>query len=618
MAEGGVFPSFTGASGIEATADPRQWRIIKGDPEVYGVWLMDRFYPVARKENLGLGFQEGLLGAGYAATWWDRSDWLAPLPQSLADFFRNKKDRSRFYVVTRNLSENEPGQAVPLFTLAKTDAGQVVVLELNPDFDDRQEIYLSLAWYGLVQANTPYTRHRFDAYGDFMRLGAFSQVDRHNTELTRKHLSQRINFEEEGCTHCLKCATFCSEMRVRLTSEGLKVLGPAENYCTVCRLCLEHCPHLEEVGKEDLPPDRKASPGAHFTGGEAIYLTQQAAQEAHACFQGLADSQGNGDNWRITSIYQGTSWDAAASEAEIRQYSLEDHRPDSCYKPLLITVYLSPPGGPAPPLLIFRLRSRVAVFLTTATGAIEAELLRRLDSLGVLYQGVVNREKFGSLGDMPLAPKLHRLNRLAQDANLAALVTSRQVDVVLTPFLEELPTPVSAYFLQTTGNLANLLAPQIFQAFTFSPEPLLNELRELCLEVFPRYPELLTAEAERARTYLADLPRYGAEIHARYRTWGMAPGHSACPTCAELQTLSVPLYMAMLLSLARRQVPQVTFTCETGCMSETLNKVKEVAQKVKGGRTGRRLGDRAAGLAQCPSAAGLFDQRPGGAGTPFH
>jgi pyruvate/2-oxoacid:ferredoxin oxidoreductase alpha subunit/pyruvate/2-oxoacid:ferredoxin oxidoreductase beta subunit/ferredoxin/Pyruvate/2-oxoacid:ferredoxin oxidoreductase gamma subunit len=586
MAESGSSGSIAEASVTEVPTDLRQWRSIKGDPEVFGVWLRDRFYPVARRDNLGLGFQEGLLGAGYAATWWDRADWLEHLPQHLANFFREKKHRTRFYVVTRNLSGNEPGPTVPLFTLAKTDAGQAVVLELNPDFEDRQEIYLSLALYSLVQANTPYSRHRFDAYGDFMRLGAFSQVDRHNTELSCKHLGQRIYFEEEGCTHCLKCAISCSEMRVSLTSEGLKVLGPAENYCTVCRLCLEHCPHLEEVRKEDLPPDQKASPAAHFTGGEAVFLAQDAAQEVQACFQGLADSQGNGDNWQISPAYQGAAWNEAEPGAqEIRQYALEDRRPESFYKPLLITAYLPAPGSRATPWMILRLLNRVAVILTTPTGEIEAELLRRLDSLGVLYQGVVNRQKFGSVGDMPLAPKLHRLGRLARDADLVALVTARQVDVVLTPIQEALPATVSAYFLQATGNLAHLLAPHLLQAFTFSHEPLLNEIRDLCLEIFPRYPELLGFEAERARTYLADLPRYGAEIHARYRTWGIAPGHSACPTCAELQTIAVPLYMAMLLSLARGQVPQVTFTCETGCMSETLNKVNEVAQKVKGGRT---------------------------------
>jgi pyruvate ferredoxin oxidoreductase alpha subunit len=569
-----------------APAVSSQWRGVKGDPEIFGVWLGERFYPVARRENLGLGFQEGLLGAGYAAAWWDRADWLADLPQGLADFFRKKQARSRFYVVSRNLPGNEPGPAVPLFTLAKTDAGQTLVLELNPDLQDREELYLSLALYSLVQANTSLNRIRFDAYGDFMRLGAFSQVERHNTELARKHLGQRLYFQAEGCTHCLKCATSCSEMQVRLTSEGLKVLGPAENYCTVCRLCLEHCPHLEEVRKEDLPPELKASPRVHFTGGEAVYLTREAAQAAYAFIRRLAESQANLDNWQFSEGYQGARLGAEEPKgAEIRQYALEDQRTDSPYKPLLITVYPPVPGRPGAPLIIMRLLTRVAVFLSTASGEIEAELVRGLEDLGVLYQGVVNRSKFGSGGDIPLVPRLYRLGRLARDATLDGLAEAGQVDVVLSSYPEALPAAVSAYFLQVTGSLANLLAPQIFQGFTFSQEPLLNEIRDLCLEIFPRHPELLAAEADRARTYLADLRRYGAEIHARYRTWGIAPGHSACPTCAELQTLAVPLYMAMLLSLARGQVPQVTFTCETGCMSETLNKVNEVAQKVKGGRT---------------------------------
>jgi pyruvate ferredoxin oxidoreductase alpha subunit len=560
--------------------------VVKGDPEIFGVWLGERCYPVARRENLGLGFQEGLLGAGYALAWWDRTDWLEVLPRGLADFFREKKARSRFYVVSRNPAENEAGPAVPLFTLAKTDTGQAVVLELNPDLKDEDEFYLSLALYSLVRANTPYNRHRFDAYGDFMRLGAFSQVDRHSTELVRKHLSQRLCFDAEGCTHCLKCATSCSEMRVRLTSEGLRVLGPAEDYCTVCRLCLEHCPHLEEVRKEDLPPEQKAAPGVHFTGGEALFLTQEAAQAGYAFFRRLADSQGTVDNWQFSEVYGGAAWEAGEPAGrEIRQYALEEQRSERAAKPLLITAYLPPPGSGRSPLLILRLLTRVAVFLTTAAGEIEAELVRRLEGLGVLYRGVVDRGKFGGGGDIPLVPKLYGLGRLAREADITALATTGQVDVVLSPYPEALPAAVSSYFLRVTGNLANLPAPQIFQAFTFSQEPLLNEIRELCLEVFPRYPELLEAEAERARTYLADLRRYGAEIHARYRTWGLAPGHSACPTCAELQTIAVPLYMAMLLSLARGQVPQVTFTCETGCMSETLNKVNEVAQKVKGGRT---------------------------------
>lgn len=574
-----------GAPALEVT-EP-QWRCAKGEPEISGVWLGGRFFPVARRDNLGLGFQESLLGAAYAADWLGSPGWLDHLPPRLAAFFRKKKVRSRFSVITRDLLRDEQGQPIPLFTVAKTDEGQGVVVELNPDLKGREELYFSLALYSLVQANAPYSRHRFDAYGDFMRLGAASSVDRHNSELVCKHLGQRIYFEEEGCTNCLKCATSCSEMQVSLTPEGLKVLGPAENYCTVCRLCLEHCPHLSEVRKEDLPPDKKTASGAHFTGGEATYLTGAAARESYSFFQKLLESGGVLDGWRFTPLYQGAplAGEDHPPGTKLQQYSLEEARPDSPLRPLLVTIFLPPGDRPEPPLIILRLLARVAVFLTTASGEIEADLIRRLENLGVLYQGVVDREKFGRGGALPLIPELYRLGRLAGDSDLTDLVTAGQVDVVVSPYLDALPGPVQAYFLQSTGNLARMLAPQIYQAFTFSHEPLLNEIRELCLEVFPRYPELLAAEAEVARAYLADLPRQGAAIHARYRTWGIAPGHSACPTCAELQTLAVPLYMAMLLSLARGEVPQVTFTCETGCMSETLNKVNEVAQKVKGGRT---------------------------------
>ncbi|HZE21795.1 MAG TPA: hypothetical protein VE082_07060, partial [Desulfobaccales bacterium] len=445
-----------------------------------------------------------LLGAGFAATWWDRADWLEDLPQGLADFFRQKKARSRFYVVSRAFPENEPGPAIPLFTLVKTDAGQAVVLELNPDLKDREELYLSLALYSLVQANAPINLIRYDAYGDFMRLGAFSQVERHNTELARKHLGQRLYFQAEGCTHCLKCATSCSEMQVRLTSEGLKVLGPAENYCTVCRLCLEHCSHLDEVRKEDLPPELQASPRVHFTGGEALYLTREAAQAAYAFIRRLAASRSNLDNWRFSEVYLGERLGDEPQGTKIHQYSLEDQRPDSPYKPLLITAYPPASGGLGAPLVILRLLTRVAVFLSTARGKIEAELVRGLEGLGVLYQGVVDRSKFGSGGDIPLVPRLYRRGRLAHNTALDGLLATGQFDVVLSPCPEALPPAVSSYFLQVTGSLANLLAPQIFQGFTFSPEPLLNEIRDLCRETFSRHPELLAAETERARTYLAD------------------------------------------------------------------------------------------------------------------
>jgi pyruvate ferredoxin oxidoreductase alpha subunit len=604
-------PVFASPEAPAPSPAPPRWRLAWGEPDISGVWLEERFHPVVRRDHLGLGFSEGLLGVGYAAGFRKEAPWLQGLPPRIAAFFQEKWVRSRFYLVTRELLRDELGQLLPLFTVAKTDEGQGVVVELNPDLAGREELYFSLALYSLVQANTPFSRHRFDAHGDFMRLGAFSLVDRHNAELVRKHLAGRIYLEAEGCTHCLKCVTSCNEMRVGFTPEGPRVLGPAEDYCTTCRLCLSHCPRLVEVRKADLPPEERAMPQKHFTGGEATYLTGAAAREFARYFTELDAAGGSLNQWRFTPVYQGATLPepGGTPPSDLRQYLLEDERPDGPFKPLLVSIF-TPAGSPDPSLIILRLRARVAVFLHTDTGRIETELVRGLQTLGVLYQGVVDREKFGCGGPQPLAADLHRLGRLDRNADLASLAAAGKVDVVLSPRLEALPASVQAYFLKTIGNLAPLLAPQVYQAFTFSHQPLLNELREICLQVFPCFPELLAAEAEQARIYLSDIPRYSQEIHAAYRPWGIASGHSACPTCAELATLAVPLYMAMLLSLARGQVPEVTFTCETGCMSETLNKVREVAQKVKGGRTvfggGFALGEAAAMTEDWAMSRGLL------------
>ncbi len=563
------------------------WRLWQVEPGIPVINLRGELFPTVRIDNLGQGFQEALLGAGYAQACLAKPAWQEGLPPRLAGFFQAKPTRTKFTIITREVLRDDQGNPLPLFTLAKTDAGHGVVVECNPELKGREELYFSLALYSLVQANTAFNRHHFDAYGDFMRLGAFSLVDRHSTEMVRKHLTQRIAFEEEGCTHCLKCVTSCSEMRVGLTPEGLKVLGPAEDYCTTCRLCLNHCPRLLEVRKEDLPPEERAAPELHFTGGEATYVAGPAAREFSDFLEQLTESGGRLDHWHLSQVFQGDAFDGSELHGGglISHYGLEDRRPESPLKPLLITVFQSPLQGAAAPLVILRRQVRVAVWLTTETGEIEADLIRSLEGLGVLYQGVIDQDRWGGGGAHTLVPRLFRLGRLARESDPCALVQAGQVDVFISPRRQAIPAAVQSYFLKRTGNLAQVLAPQLFQAFTLSHDPLLNELRDICLEVFYSYPELLAAEVEQARTYLADLPRYTQEIHAAYRTWGLASGHSACPTCAEISTLAVPLYIAMLLSLARGQVPQVSFTCETGCMSETLNKVNEVAQKVKGGRT---------------------------------
>ncbi len=584
---GGAGRTVAGAGRVvESSGDEGSlWRLVRGAPETMAIKLGEIITPVARTDHLGLGFQELLLGAGYLRACLEQDRWQEGLPVRMAKFFREKAVRCRMVAVTREGLGEEAGRPGPLFTVAKTDGGQGAVVALNPQMAGREELLSGLLLYALAVANRPVNRHRFDAAGDFMRLGAASQVDRHSTEMCRKYVARRVVFPAAVCTHCLKCATSCGEMRVVATNQGLKVLGAAEDYCTACGLCLSHCPELHMVRKEELPAEELSASSRHFTGGETLWVTGAAARELGSF---LAERWANGGPlmpWQLNRVFQGEVFgeEGRPGGRRLCQYALENGS-EKAYKPLLITVF-EPDGGREWPVVVLRLWVRAAVFLTTAQGAVEADLIRGLESLGVWYQGVVDREVWGGGGAHPLAPVLSRGGRLAPEAPLSELTAGGQFDVVLSPSRRAVPAAVHSYFLRSTGSVGQVLAPQLFQAFTFSHDPLLNELRELCLEIFPRYPELMAAEVEQARRYLTDITRYSREIHASYRTWGLGSGHTACPTCAEAATLAVPLYMAILLSLARGQAPEITFTCETGCMSETLNKVNEVAQKVKGGRT---------------------------------
>jgi len=165
------------------------------------------------------------------------------------------------------------------------------------------------------------------------------------------------------------------------------------------------------------------------------------------------------------------------------------------------------------------------LLIATDSGDLELELARRLETCGSDFVAFIDQQKWGLIGaGHPAAPQLYNQRRLRRDHHLEELVLAGQVDVVITSHLSALSQTVQSYFLQHCGNLAHLLAPRPFEAFTFSHEPLINELREHCRAVGHRYPELLAPEVEQARTYLSDIPRYSAELHARYRTWGIAPG----------------------------------------------------------------------------------------------
>ncbi|MBW2134602.1 MAG: hypothetical protein JRG72_05135 [Deltaproteobacteria bacterium] len=200
-------------------------------------------------------------------------------------------------------------------------------------------------------ARQPFSRHQYDAYGDFMRLGAFSVVDRHSSELQTKHVASRIVFDETGCSHCLKCATSCSEMRVSLTPEGQRLLGPSPNYCTACRLCVEHCPLLLELRQDELPTELRIAPQVHYTGGEATLLSGPGTEE-YIEFLKQQGTQGRvGGDGALTTVYQGDSLipDDNDRPCQLRQYLWQLGEGQEPERPLLITVFYRATGILSPP-----------------------------------------------------------------------------------------------------------------------------------------------------------------------------------------------------------------------------------------------------------------------------
>ncbi|NTV42435.1 MAG: hypothetical protein HGA63_03955, partial [Syntrophobacteraceae bacterium] len=234
---------------------------------------------------------------------------------------------------------------------------------------------------------------------------------------------------------------------------------------------------------------------------------------------------------------------------------------------------------------VVRRRHRAALLLQTQDGRVEWEMAREAMCLGMEVEAVAAATEGGmSFPTHETARFFYRMGRFRWASPLD-LWKKREADLFLSPFAGQIPPDLQQGILEDTGRLAQLWFPHIPQALPVTRNPLLMQFSGRLARIFTKHPQLMDAEAETARELLRDIPRNHALIHARYRHMAIASGHSACPSCAEVQVLALPVYMSIAMSLARGQVPGVSFTCETGCMSETLNKVNEVAQKVPGGRT---------------------------------
>ncbi|HDM78448.1 MAG TPA: hypothetical protein ENG51_18600, partial [Deltaproteobacteria bacterium] len=572
----------------EVSVESHRWELSRSNPGIALLNLNQKIYRLVDRNTLELGFSEWLLGTRYYQDLLEDENRLSGVNVETRKNISEMATEGRFYVVLYEDFKDPEGDLLPLFTVFKDPDGHAYVLELNLQNVGKNQLFSLLLAYALAVSNYPFSLSKYDTLGDYLRLGAPSIVQLHSTEMVKKHLAKKVVLNRDLCTQCFRCVPACSELKATPTPEGMRLLGPAEDHCTNCGLCQKRCPYLTPHLKDELPstfyPDMPL-----YQGGECLILGGETGSEFS---DWLAKDSGTIEDFpfKLNRVYSGESiaMDNGKATCQIDQqevvpvYGYYDSK-----RPLLVTrsVYYSE-NGDSRESVIIRQEANVAVLLHTKEGHIEMDMASAVQLAGARIIGVIDQPRRSHITATNKAiRRMASLGLVEEGENLDNLASKGKVDIVLTPYLKAVSRYVQTTFLELTGGLSRVMAPNVIQAFTFTNDPLINEIRDILVSIFPRYPELMLAESEMARSFLSDIPTNSAHIHARYRTMAIASGHSACPTCAEAQVLAIPIYMAMLMSFARGEVPEVTFTCETGCMSETLNKTCEVAQKVKGGRT---------------------------------
>ncbi len=540
--------------------------------------LHGRLYRVVDFEPAGAGFALGLLGAQYSQ---DCRLRLTSNPwRTLLD---REKSTGRTCLLTCRPATGRRSH-VPICTVLFDRRGNLHVLDLYDGASDDVWALFTMGIHNVIeQARDP---ARLDDTADFQILGAPSVVQRHTTERLQKYLSRRVQVDHRLCNHCLRCVTSCSEMVAMVSQEGARLLGPAEDYCTTCGLCLKRCALLQAHPKRAVeeghdPPVRIQEAGSSValhgeTAGSFLAFLERARQNPDNGFcysqrEVMPQPEGlglpGGISRQIGLTFQG--WDGEAGRRALTVSVLDDAAGNGAR-------------------VIIRERVRAAVVLQTETGEVEMDLAAAALRHGLEVSMVLDWQSLAASSERTASSEVARLfeslGRYRRDS-LLELWDRREVDLFLAPREEGLPTGLQQRILDETGRHAHILVPHVKQALPMGRSPLLADLNEDLEGVFLDHPGLMEAEARFARTLLEDIPRNHRLIHARYRGMALASGHTACPTCAELQVMAIPVTMAIAMSLARGEVPQVSFTLETGCMSETLNKVGEVAQKVPGGRT---------------------------------
>jgi len=566
---------------VTTLSDPAEtsWQILEELDTAH--WLArvhGGLYRLVGLETIGSGFALGLLGAHYVQDCLDR-----PWPVALHSLLAAERTRGRFHLLS--LRTAEPAHPpFPLATLMEDYRGDYHAIEVR--FPESKGLWALFAMAVQHLAESAKDPARLDDYGDFQILGAPSVVQRHSTERLRKHISQRVLYDQRLCNQCLRCVTACSEMQALVTEQGARLLGPSEDYCTNCGLCQKRCALLQARPKEQLSCPHESRWRIH-EGGRGVHLYGGLALNFRVALESLQNADPPWFPYAIrTSLsvpdHRLDSY-PVAQQLELR---LRGGEGAAAYRPLLVTHGNG--EGPESAAAVIRSRCRAALVLQTPSGEIERDMANAALRLGMDVTAVTDWGSADAAGDMlstnQAARLLHETGHFLQES-LVELWDRREVDLFLAPYSERVPLSLQQRILEETGRQAQVLGPHIFQALPLTTSPLLGRLNEELQAIFGKYPELLATEAKYARELLQDIPRNQALLHARYRSMAVASGHTACPTCAEVQVLALPAYMAIAMSLARGETPRVSLTMETGCMSETLNKSNEVAQKVPGGRT---------------------------------
>ncbi len=542
-------------------------------------------------ESLPAGFGLGLLGAQYQNEAVKRFRSLEGLDESGVDLFQN----GRSYVLMLR-APHDPSFRVPLGTFVEDPWGNFHLVEVS--IPDHPMIWAVMLAFFQIVAVRSVDFARFDTHGDFMSLGGANSVERHSTEKRVRHLSRRVVLDDAHCIHCLRCADACNEMKASVGPQGVRLLGPLEDYCTNCGLCRKRCPFLKSVVKATEGHDGSDRKELLET-GTGIFIYGTHAGEWAAWMDSLRAEGTDGFPYVPRNVFQSAGEEdffSVSRQTALVFKDLEAAGDAFLRRGLLVTEWRQNN------LLVnlIRPRATAGILCCTDSGGVERDLVRTALRAGLEVKGAGNPlvpEKengfaLSSIGSKfrlrvpsnETTRKLHMAG-LWDDRSLETLWRQRAIDLVLAPRCEDVPPDLQREITREIGRDALILAPHLPQRLPVTRSPMINALAQGLRTVFEDHPELLAQEAAIAKELLSDVPRNTLLLHARYRALAFASGHSACPSCAEAQVLAIPVYMAMAMSLERGEVPQVAFTCETGCMSETLNKITEVSQKVPGGRT---------------------------------